>query len=240
MTRGYTFPVYVVETGPHHQEGLLHSLTAEHLLTFDPQPGDAIFAQGAAHCGFSPGNRIVVSVVEIWARGDERGFPPRVILSSHAGRSPSPGEDGLEDAYGHDVLGQALAEKLYVLLGQAWRVATGEATAEEIRGAELSPYRGDSLAIRRGGLQGWLYQPVAVEVPEGDTDEAYLASRRALRERRNGPYLLRRDTEHERQMADGYAAEMVDLICVPWDPSARERRFPEQERHDAARADRRV
>lgn len=108
--------LYIVAADPkRHERHALHSLTAQHLLTRDPQPGDTIHA--------------VLHVTEERALGEEEegglglvglGVWYAGTLRGHAGRSALLGEDTLEPPA--DVLPMLLRD-LYAEGGCPWRYA---------------------------------------------------------------------------------------------------------------------
>lgn len=88
-----------------HELGSLRKLVASHVLTWHPQPGDQIdamlhvsFCSGQAHCCPSP-------------TSSRYGYF-RVSLTTVLGRQVDLGEDGAEDAFGHDALVQTLEAAL--------------------------------------------------------------------------------------------------------------------------------
>lgn len=150
-------PVYLVEADPaRHGRYSLHTLTARHLLTLRPAARDVIYASGTAMATWS--DRSGISLwVELWREGADN---PRDYtyfrVTSHPGRSALLGEDGLEDAYGHDVLTDLVAEHLDP------RPAT---TSED--GVAYPP----RLCWATIAGEPWRYAPVHVtELPDPDED----------------------------------------------------------------------
>lgn len=105
-------PIWVVKTdlknSRHHG---LRTNTAPHCLTAQPGPGDQIVAVIEGVWEFTDG-KLTVAQYEAWGE-----------LRSHAGRSASLGEDGLEDAYGNDALALLAPE---ILNGEGWQYAPCE------------------------------------------------------------------------------------------------------------------
>lgn len=85
---------YVVEVAPTRSYGSLHTLTAQHLLTARPSPGDRVFAVGyVTHHNSTAGLREYVEGAH-----DQDGLPTRYRVTSHPGRAPLLGEDDLDEA----------------------------------------------------------------------------------------------------------------------------------------------
>lgn len=133
FTTEETFNVFVIATDPknnrHHG---LHTNTAPHVLTTNPGTSDKIVAKldGALwltrelledndsdfHCHKILKGRFTLDLTS------SDGFDVNLVsFGSHPGRAPMLGEDGLEDAFGRDILPELICEKLDE---KTWRVET--------------------------------------------------------------------------------------------------------------------
>lgn len=125
--------IYVVEADSSRSYGALHTVTASHLLTQRPGPGDRIVAVLHGQRELAADGRGGYECVAASLRwGDDRGFR----LTRTAGRSAMLGEDGLEDAFGGDAIDQLVPE---ILRGDAWTYAPVEIEWEPEDGPE--PWR---------------------------------------------------------------------------------------------------
>jgi hypothetical protein len=126
--------LYVVETQPFHENlGGLHSLTSKHLVTATPGPGDKIAAVIRCRIGKAAAGWTIAIAREnkrFAIVHDEEALTPAgrwvnqsffPMLTSHPGRAPLLGEDGLEDAFGQLVLEELAFEKF--ALEKEWSYA---------------------------------------------------------------------------------------------------------------------
>lgn len=121
--RGYFVPLYLVKPNRRHEAGIMYTLTCPAMLTLKIDRGDEVLGTGAVFVSFLNGKRFVTCQPNFWANpipgqvGVDPQYPNEERMlryKSHAGRSASLGEDGLEDAYGHGAehLLQLVAELL--------------------------------------------------------------------------------------------------------------------------------
>jgi len=110
---------YIIKKKRHHQVGLMHDLTAAHLLTLSPERGDEIVANLPYRVIVredGSGQLEVDLHFEAFEMVGQREKSVEIFvqIASHPGRTPYLGEDGLEDAFGNRCLAKYLAEKYQI------------------------------------------------------------------------------------------------------------------------------
>lgn len=189
-----TLNLYFVKTDPsnpnHH--GALHTNTAPFVLTTSPAPGDQVeyVLSGSYETQFvfvSENDQQRIKRVggqaelELFShapkQADFQSKKKKLRVLSHLGRSVMLGEDGTEDAFGHDVLADLWLE---ILNGGRWSYAPCSLEIEE---KPEDPDRRDEWRARRSLQARWTPEQEWERVDTTSEENEYIERHRRERKR---------------------------------------------------------